>query len=90
MLKEHNNFSSNGITKKDLMEHSWICSANICLKTLKELEKTFLNYDNIWKWEKQLDRCNMCYLEDKHYSLLNKTTRWEVSNEVNAFKNKNK
>jgi len=79
------------IEKKEMLDnHKWLCSSKICLNTLKELEETFINNDNIWKWERQLRQCNRCYLDKLNHSYLNTTTRWTVSTEVHSYKSRNK
>ena len=75
----------NNIKKKDSEEHKGLCSSEVCLETLKELEKTMVTNWNIWKWKKQLKRCNKCYLEQKNHSYLNAITRGSISSEVIYF-----
>jgi len=82
--------SSNEIKHETLKSHKWICSSKICFETLKELEKTIITNENIWKWRKQLEKCNKCYLEMWNYSYLNTITRWEVSTGVHHFESKYK
>jgi len=77
--------------KEILKKHKWLCNSKICLKTLKELEKTLdknwnIPFLEIAHWEKQLERCNRCYLEEWNHSYLNTITRGNISTEVNFVK----
>jgi len=85
-MKKNKNINQHGSLKDELKNHKWLCTPKVCLNTLKELEKTFINSGNIWRWEKQLEQCNSCYLEKKNHSVLNSTTRWTVSTEVHFYK----
>ncbi len=88
--KKMKNSISKWFNKEDLKEHKWLCKAEICLDTLKELEKVMVDYSNIDKWETKLKKCNHCYLEKKNYSYLNTTTRWTVSSEVHHYNSTHK
>jgi len=88
MGKSLNTATFSSITKEQINEHKGICTSLVCLNTLKELEKTFLTQENIWKWERQLSQCNRCYLKNLNHSYLNTTTRWTVSTEVHFYKSK--
>jgi len=47
MGKSLNTATFGSITKEHINEHKWICTSLVCLNTLKKLEETFLDQDNI-------------------------------------------
>ena len=81
---------SNKIKHETLEGHKWICSSKVCFETLKELEKTMITNWNVWKLEKQLKKCNKCYLEMKNCSQLSAMTRWTISAEIHYYNSKHK
>jgi len=87
-MKRNNNINQYKRLKNELKSHKWLCTPKVCLNTLKELEETFINSHNIWKWEAQLKKCNKCYLEKRNHSALNSITRGEISMGVNFYKSR--
>lgn len=70
----------------------WLCSKRECVKVRNKLFKTFVSERNIWELERQLEKCNKCYLENNANHPKVKETRWNISVEdiiiIQNIKNK--
>jgi len=84
-----NDIKEKDIKEKDIKEkwyHWWLCTKEVCLNVLEELQSTLVNlWDN--KYEDQLKKCNKCNSMKWSWWELIKKTRNKVKERVEKYNN---